>query len=764
MKKFVYLSVSGRRLILSSAALLISAAAYSGAFAASVREVPDSVALDEAIPTIDEETLEEVVVSAPAKLVTSDGAKITYEAANDPEASTSSLIDILRKVPGVTVDGEGNVKVNGQSSFKILMDNREDPMLKGDLKTVLKSIPASSIIRIEVINEPGAKYDAEGGGGILNLVTRRNQRQQGYSGDVSASYMPDNAGVYASLRAKVDKVTTSASVNYAKGLGTRHYDSFSLTDYLDSDLYSRRETRQRGKMNSWDWIGANINASWEPDTLNLFTLGFNVGSNGWGDDDTSRVTTQFDKAGNAIYDYNMLYASKGHYTSLGVIGSYQHTFGKPEHALTVSYTFDWGRSRNNDNSEITEINGDMNMSDIRQYRFESSDQMQFDRSHVAQLDYANPFNGKNLLEAGLKLSFNDDDSDTQLFGGEDSQTVQTRPGGLDLLNFRHIYAAYASWKGSYGKWGLKAGIRYEHTRMGLDYRTAGYNDFTRHLNDWCPNAAVSYNLTMASTLRLAYLTRIERPSIYQLNPYVDQMIPGSKSYGNPDLDASQYHSVSFSYSNYDHPLSGEAKIQYTRSDNVIWNVSFVEDNIINQTYDNVGQTNRARLSLMLNWNLHNNFLWSVNGSTDYFYGKAVSEMLTAKRCGWSYNINTNISYKFPMKLRLSGFGGYSSKRKDINYESDPFYYYGLGLSRGFLKEEALQLSVNAMNFLPARRSMSSQSYGTGLVITNSFSFTQWQIGVSLSYHFGKLRDQVKKTRADIEQSSGPANTGSRPGM
>ena len=119
-------------------------------------------------PQVGTTELDDLVVTASVPLVHSDGAKLTYNVTEDPEAKSSNTLDILRKVPGVTVDAQENVKVNGQSSFKIFLNGKEDPMLSGDIKTILKSMPASTIQKIEVISEPGAKYEAEGTGGILN--------------------------------------------------------------------------------------------------------------------------------------------------------------------------------------------------------------------------------------------------------------------------------------------------------------------------------------------------------------------------------------------------------------------------------------------------------------------------------------------------------------------------------------------------------------------------------------------------------------------
>lgn len=168
-----------------------------------------------ATPTVETDTvgaagytdLEDFVIVQQKKLVESDGAKLTYNVTEDPEAGSSNILEILRKVPGVTVDAEDNVKVNGQSSFKILMNNREDPMLKGDLKTVLKSIPASSIKKIEVISEPGAKYEAEGVGGILNIVTDRKQNLSGFMTQLSGWVNSWQAGGYINSRFKANKVS-----------------------------------------------------------------------------------------------------------------------------------------------------------------------------------------------------------------------------------------------------------------------------------------------------------------------------------------------------------------------------------------------------------------------------------------------------------------------------------------------------------------------------------------------------------------------------
>ncbi len=170
---------------------------------------PDAAAAAESDSLLYDTTLDDLVVTARVKLIQNDGAKLTYNVSEDPEAKTNSTLEILRKVPGVTVDAEENIKVNGQSSFKIFLNGKEDPMLSGDIKTILKSMPASTIQKIEVISEPGAKYEAEGTGGILNIITETRQSLEGYLANVGLYGNSAALGGYLYGRAKAGKVTAT---------------------------------------------------------------------------------------------------------------------------------------------------------------------------------------------------------------------------------------------------------------------------------------------------------------------------------------------------------------------------------------------------------------------------------------------------------------------------------------------------------------------------------------------------------------------------
>ncbi|MDD6228989.1 MAG: Plug domain-containing protein, partial [Bacteroidales bacterium] len=164
--------------IAKSILALLAAAAPAVAQAQTDTVPVDSLA---DIPTIE---LDDLVITANKTVIKSDGAKLTYNVAEDESSKGQSVLDALRKVPMVTVDAQDNIRINGQTGFKIYVNGREDTMLESNYQRLLKAMPAESVKNIEVITEPGAKYDAEGVGGILNLITETKTQRDGYSGSI----------------------------------------------------------------------------------------------------------------------------------------------------------------------------------------------------------------------------------------------------------------------------------------------------------------------------------------------------------------------------------------------------------------------------------------------------------------------------------------------------------------------------------------------------------------------------------------------------
>lgn len=724
------------------------AAADSTARAAAGVAPADSVSTDV-------ETLDEFVVTAKKKLVESDGAKLTYNVEEDPQAQSSPVMDILRKVPGVSVDAEDNIKVNGQSSFRILLNGREDPTMQGDVKQILKAMPASSIKKIEVISDPGAKYEAEGIGGILNIVTITRQRLEGFMVNTNLWTGASGVGAYVSARTKVRNVTADLSVNYNNGhLIHRYADSKSEDESLlaskPGELF-RRITNQRLRMNNYDYTGIRLNTSWEPDTLNLFTLSGNFSLNGWGNPFTE-TTVGTDIDGNRLWSYKR-HALKqdGKWRGGSMMASYQHTFGaEGAHNLVLSYSY----SNNGDDNDNLMETYDVENYSLLDYIYSRSLSKGFSDTHIAQIDYANPFAKWITFEAGAKSTFFRNHNHSEMLYGMTRDDLAPREGtDMRANQFRDIMAAYVSADLTFSKLKGRLGLRYEHTRMGMRYPDGNATDFTSNLNDLVPNASVTYNLTDASNFRLAYQMRISRPSLYLLNPYVNRMTEGEISYGNPDLESEKMHNISLSYSNYDHPLSGEVKLNYMTESNSITDIIFMSEGVKNTTYANIGRTQYLELEVNLSWSPVSDLNLNIYDGISRNWLKADSELLHRSKQYWQNHLTVSADYRFPCKIRLSGWGGVWSPWQDLQSRGQSGYYYGLGVSRSFLAEDALTVSLNANTFLPTHRENSYTQTSETLRFTNTFRFPQWYWGASISYRFGGLKAQVKKTAASIEAES-----------
>ncbi|MDE6297526.1 MAG: outer membrane beta-barrel family protein, partial [Muribaculaceae bacterium] len=375
--------------------------------------------------------------------------------------------------------------------------------------------------------------------------------------------------------------------------------------------------------------------------------------------------------------------------------------------------------------------------------------------NIIQIDYSNRFSPKHLLEAGTKIYLNHDTSDNITYNGPSStEAVDDEASAIDMVQIKDVYAAYASYTGSFDKWSVKGGLRYELTRMGMRYKIGAYDDFTTYLHDLVPNAAVSYNLSSASSLRFAYQMRISRPDISQVNPYVSTLFPGQINYGNPDLESEKGHVFSLGYSNYEGKVSGSAKLSYRYVNNSVNDVIFMRDNIMHSTYENIGTSHLGMLDLSADWNINSKIRWSVYASGSYQYIKAESEMLKASNHGWQTYLSTNMNYTHPSKWRLSVYGGFWTPWIDLQSKGTRNgYNYGLGLSKSWLKDDALSLSVNLNNILPAKNRSGYTQADDSIRLNYKQNYSQWNVGMSITYKIGGLTAGVKKTAANIETDS-----------
>ena len=688
----------------------------------------------------DSEVLEGVEVVAQKPLVKAEIDKISYSIEDDPDSKTNTTLEMLRKVPLVTVDAEDNIQVNGSSNFKVHVNGKPNTLMSNNPKEVLRSLPANSVKSIEVITEPGAKYDAEGIGGILNIITT-DARMEGYNVTLGANGGNQNAGAYAYGTVQVGKFTVTGNYSHSWQYSPKGYSTSGREDYTSED-YKYLDGKSTFQNDGHFQFG-NIEASYEIDTLNLLTFSANIFGGSFDTDNDNR-TEMRNAQRDLMYHYASVAQSTNGFGNVGVNVDYQHSMKRKGEYLTASYKFN--NSPNNSESATTYEERENIPFDLINQRYDNDAHTS---EHTLQLDYVNPLNEMHYVDAGAKYIFRQNASDSKYFLEQaDGSFAQSNEMSSQFDQGQNILAAYMDYQLKWKKLGVKAGVRYEHTFMNVEYALQPERNFDAGFDDVVPSANISYMLGTASTLRANYNMRINRPGIWYLNPFRDTSDPTSVSYGNPDLDTEKSHNFGLTYSSFTAKFSLNATLSYMFINNGIERYSFMNNGVLESTYGNVGKTKQTRLSLWANWNPGSKTRISINAAGSYLDYK--SDALASRNSGWQGNLFGNIQQTLPWKLRLSFYGGGSTPYISLQGEGSSYYFYGIGLSRSFLKEDRLNISISTSNIFQKYQTYSSE--------TLTDTFRSWSenktpnryIGVSISWRFGELKAQVKKTARSIQ--------------
>ncbi|MBQ8520892.1 MAG: TonB-dependent receptor, partial [Bacteroides sp.] len=478
------------------------------------------------------EMLKGVEVVAQKPLVKAEVDKVTYSIEDDPDSKTNSTLEMLRKVPLVTVDGEDNIKVNGSSSFKVHVNGKPNNMMSNNPTEVLKSLPANSVKSIEVITEPGAKYDAEGIGGILNIITVGGG-MEGYTVTLNGgvSDMGASAGAWGTVQ--VGKFTVTGNYSYGYQKTPRQYTDSGREDYT-SDVYKYLESHSMSKNDGYYQFG-NMEGSYEIDSLNLVTFSMNLfGADFDANGDGS--TRMMDAQRQHVYSYNTLNKSGNAMSSIGANFDYQRSFKKKDRFLTFSYRYSGDPNSSEAYTEYEDIKDyPYDMSYLRNQHFDNDARTD---EHTFQLDYTDPITDAHKIDFGMKYILRDNKSDSKYYK-ENASGVYEEDESLtdEFEQNQNILAAYVDYMLKWKKLGAKAGVRYEHTFMNVEYDKMAERNFDADFDDVVPSAMLSWQLAPTRTIRASYNMRISRPGIWYLNPFRNTSNPTNISYGNPDLES-----------------------------------------------------------------------------------------------------------------------------------------------------------------------------------------------------------------------------------
>ena len=683
-------------------------------------------------------------VTAQRPLVKAEIDKLTYSMADDPDAQTSTLLDMLRKVPMVTVDGEDNIKVNGNSSFKVYVNGKPNQMLSSNPSLIFKTYPASIVKKIEVITNPGAKYDAEGVAGVLNIITEKETSTTGYN--LSPNLLIRNRGVAGNVFGMVQfgKFTLSGyySVGKFKQGETRQHSEREVFDDATNHLYTQESVNDPSGVYQF----GSLEASYEFSEKDLLSVSANI--NGWnGKNDSESFAQMTDRQGAPTYSYRSRSRNKSNSIDVGTSVDFQHTF-KEEQNLTLSYRYNLSPYDNETETyydDLKNVPSNLALYDL----LSTPDQKSYE--HTAQIDFTTPLGKGHKLSTGLKYIYRINRSDnTELSRPSESDNDFTVDEERSL-RYRHrgdIGAAYAEYVWSKNKWSIQAGSRYEYYHVKVSYPDGKRPAFTSKFSDWVPSLSAGFNLTDTQMLRAGYNLRISRPDISYLSPYVDRDTPEQESYGNPDLGSSKAHNLNLAYSSFSTKLSINASLSYSFSNDGLSEYSFMRDGVQHTTYDNILHSKVTSLSGYVQWTIAKNSTLYVNFNGSYSDYRAKS--MGQHNSGFSANAFAGFRQGLPWKMKFGLWGGGGSKEVNLQGRGSGYSFYSASLSRTFLKEDRLTVSIEAANFLNRYRHFKSTTATPQFRYDTNMRVDFMQFGIAIRYRLGSLQTSVKKVDRSIE--------------
>ena len=680
-------------------------------------------------------TLKEVRVTAQRPLVEQSDDKIVFNVEDDPNCKSETAIEILRKTPFVTVDGEDNIKVNGKSSFKVLLNGKETSMFARNVKEALRAFPGALISKIEVITTPSAKYDGEGIGGLINIITKK--KVVGYNGTLSTfSRTSDKLNNFSiNGNAKVGKLGASVFLN------TGFTDpvllhNINTTIPLTQTVYTKRTLNGDQYSNS-GWSFGNAELSWEFDSLNTLSLYTNIDS--WSNTTVTDQTISTDYADKpSTLSYYDLY-NKSKNPGVNVGSDYVRHFKKnKDREFSLRFLGEFGK---ND----AELNSFQDNPGTDRYILNTS--YATNNQYTLQADNIIPLKRNGKLEGGVKAILRRASSDYQSFiKYDEAEDYEPNKGNTDHFKYDQdvvsIYSMY-SWKSK--KSSFRVGARVEYTNVNGDFMSSG-TEVKQDYFTLLPNIQFTNKISSITSLVLTYTKRLQRPYIWDLNPFVNNNDSLNISYGNPELGPQTSNALNaqlrfgkgttFAGINIEGSYSGNKIMQYSSFD--------AQTGITETTSLNIGKEFQSGLSMNFNtkitpkWNLY------VNGSVRY---STVTNKMdeSQSNSGFGYYFNLSTSYKFTDKFTVSSYLGLWQEPPSLQttYPFQPWHNVALNYK---VFKNKINISLRAVNYYEKTRDFKTITQDENFYNTNITTQIRRGGVLALTWNFGKLTENVSKKK------------------
>lgn len=693
--------------------------------------------------------LKEVAVTAAKPLMKQEVDRIGYDVQADPESKALTALDMLRKVPMITVDGNDAIKLKGTGNYKILINGKESALMAKNPSDVLKAMPASNIVRIEVITTPPAKYDAEGLAGILNIITK-SKIDEGYkvgvNGRMNSRWGP---GLNANTNIKKGKFGVSAYAGFGHQFENETANgNFQQIFTPGTGVVQSTITQDGRSAFSGHYKYGSTELSYEIDSLNLLTGSVDY----WDGSFYNRNNQVFNSAGANAMHYNL--QNNGDNKSLGLDAALNYQLGfkrSKDQLLTFSYKYSYSPNKNTNGNSFTDRQNYYNKDfpDYQQYNNAGN------KEHTLQLDYSHPLK-KLTIEGGSKVILRNNFSD---FHREDRDTVTNayliNPKQTNDFNYQQgVYSLYNSYQLKLEKWTVKGGLRLERTTVDANFINLTTNKVNQGYNNLIPSVSMQRTFKNYS-FTLGYTERIQRPGIYQLNPFVDRTDPKFISTGNPNLRPELSHNFELNYSNFA-KNSFTAGFSYAFSNNAIQNIASLVNDTINgkpdvvtsTSYQNLGSNRTLGINLNTTVALTKKLNLNVNAQLRKLWLEGSVGGLLYKNSGYNGDGSLNLAYKFDNGYRISTDAAYETGSVTLQGKSSSFFYSSLVVAKEFLDKKAT-ISLVANNPWSEYQTYRSTTTTANFYQTSFSQNVYRTFAIRFNYRFGKLSSDIKRSQRSI---------------
>ena len=709
-------------------------------------------------------TMQAITISGQPKIIENKIDKLVFNAERDLTSQVGVAIDILKKIPQISVDVDGNVELAGSSSIRFLINGKPSAAFGSDITEVLQSIPASQIKSVEVITTPGAKYDASGLGGIINIILKKNN-SQGVNGNLSLTVGTRTENGSFNFNAREGKFGMNA---YISGNAQLKAQTLSSSDRLTNDTSANTTVllHQAGSGNA-QRSGYQTGFGFDYDindhngiTGALSFRNFGHVSSGF----TNQVQDTKDINGNIFSDIeNSIYSDNTfHFHNVDASLDYKKTFSKDGQELDMSVNTSSG------NRSVIDDNYQYALPQDSLVYSTKGKNPGTEKETELRLDYTQPIKKNFLLGVGSKLSFYDiaSNSDVLKLNG---------PGGYikdnylsNILDYHQkVYALYAEMTFPIFNWfNAKIGERYERTEISSYFSDAQQQVKIPGYNTFVPSIFFSKKLTDNSQLKLSYTKRIERPNYRDLNPFINTSDPKNLSTGNPNLTPEIGKRYELGYSvDMDKIGSFMVNLFYRVNDHDI------QPYIVYYPSYQVGDTTYTDVALSTNQNIGRENNYGVNFFASakffskldlrtnlFFYERHTINTIDK---GYNYNsfnyqINLNADYQFSKTLLAEFFGNFRSARHEAQGTYPSFTTYSIAIRKQFWNKKG-SLALTASNPFHKNLDMKTKVFGPDFTINGFRTIPFRSIGINFTWKFGKLTFKKDKEKMDDSLNPPPEN-------